>query len=82
MQYLQAIIREIIPNNFYKLLNTREIKKYIQTIIRKIISSNTYKLSSDKLFQTIFTFYYQGNRMLHTNFCQKKHFKQYLQTIF
>ena len=44
---LQTVIRQIIPNNFYKLLPEK--------------SNVTYKLLSEKTFQTILANYYLRN---------------------
>ena len=46
-QCLQTVIRQIIPNNFYKLLPEK--------------SNVTYKLSSEKTFQTILANYFLRN---------------------
>ena len=82
-KYLQAITREIIPHNNYKLLSENLFQTMVTNYCKKNHSKhNAYKLFSEKQLQTKLINYYTGN---HSKQClqnvMRNHSQQYLQTI-
>ena len=57
--YVHTIIREIIPNKSYKLVQEKSLPTVLTYYYQRIISNNTYKLLPKKWLQTALTKVYQ-----------------------